>query len=110
MKCILITSNLKGSVLLNTLADGKEGPLSVGVAGDGLDGLSAGEAEAGVALVRGLAQEADVGGGDGEAVVDLRHGATVDVLALGDVGRAPLAARHAEGVDAGHTSGEDHSL
>ena len=47
-----------GKVLLNTLADGEEGPLSVGVAGDGLDGLSAGEAEAGVALVRGLALEA----------------------------------------------------
>ena len=94
----------------HTLANGQERPLAIGVAGDGLDWLAAGKTEARVALIRGGAAEADVGGGDGEPVINLRHGAAVHLLALGDVGRAPAAARHAEGVDAGDAGGEDHSL
>ena len=59
------------------MADGQERPLSVGVASDGLDRLAAGKPESGVALVRGGAVKADIGGGDGEPVVDLGHGAAV---------------------------------
>ena len=51
--------------------------MSVGVASDGLDRLAAGKPESGVALVRGGAVKADIGGGDGEPVVDLGHGAAV---------------------------------
>ena len=75
-----------------TLAHRQVTPLSLGPAGDRLDGLAAGEPEAGVALVGGGTAEGDVGGGDGEPVVDLGHGAAVDLLAAGDVRTGPLAA------------------
>ena len=109
---------------ISTLAHGQVAPRSVGGARDGLYGLPGGEPEAGVALVGGRPAVADVGGGHGEAVVDLRmikrvffcagnwgalfdgskkkkisylrHGAAVDLLAGWDVGVGPLAACKSE--------------
>ncbi len=75
----------------HTLTNGHVAPHPVGRAHDRLDGLSAGKAESGVALIRGHSLEAHIGGGDGEAVVDLRHGAAVDLLTGGDVRARPVA-------------------
>lgn len=61
------------------MADWQIAPGSVSVTGDGLDGESAGESEAGVALVGSGAPEANVGGGDSETVVDLRDRAAVNL-------------------------------
>ena len=62
-----------------TLADGQVAPGAIRVAGDGLDGKSRGESESGVALVGRGASEADVGGRDSEAVVNLRHRAAINL-------------------------------
>ena len=61
------------------MADGQVAPGAIRVAGDGLDGKSRGESESGVALVGRSASEADVGGRDSEAVVDLRHRAAINL-------------------------------
>ena len=85
---------------------GQRTPLAVTQTGDCLQGVPAGEGEAGVALEPGLAPVGDVGGHHGEPVVNLRDGATVNLLAGGDVGVGPLTAWQAGGRDLGHPGGE----
>ena len=76
---------------ISTLAHGQVAPRSVGGARDGLDGLPGGEPEAGVALVGGRPAVADVGGGHGEAVVDLRM--TKRVFFVREIGSVFLMVR-----------------
>ena len=81
-------------------------PLAVTETGDGLQGVPTGEGEAGVALEPGLAPVGHIGGHHGKSVVNLRHGAAVDLLAGGDVGVRPLAARQAGRGDLRDPGGE----
>ena len=81
--------------LLLTLAVGQGAPLPVVEAGDGLEGVAGGEGEAGVALELRHAAVGHVGGHHREPVVDLGHGAAVDLLARRDVGLGPLSAQPA---------------
>ena len=84
---------LEASLL--TLTVGQGAPLPVVEAGDGLEGVAGGEGEAGVALELRHAAVGHVGGHHREPVVDLRHGAAVDLLARRDVGLRPLSAQPA---------------
>ena len=76
-----------------TLAVGQRAPLAVVEAGDRLQDVPGGEGEPGVTLEPGLAPVGHVTGLHSEPIINLRHGAAVDLLTGGDVGLRPLSSQ-----------------